>query len=325
MKFRTEIKISKSDFDINFNSKIFLIGSCFIDNIGNIFLKNKFKTLINPYGVLYNPKSIYKSLNFIIDNKKFDKNDLINFNNKWLSLDHHGSFSDINLQNTLDKINNSNNIAHNFLKQTNFLFITFGTSWVYRYNQTNKIVANCHKIPAKEFTREILSVTQIIEDYSILIKKIQKINSKLKIIFTVSPIRYLKDGMHQNQISKSILFIAINEINKFFNNTHYFPSYEIVNDDLRDYRFYKDDLTHLTDFTVNYIWEKLSEKYFTKDTENKISEIDKIIKAVNHKPFNNQSIEYKNFKNDILKKINNFEEKLNLDFSNEKEILLNNN
>ncbi len=321
MNFRTEIKISKSEFDINYNSKIFFIGSCFTDNIGNYFKKLKFDTLINPYGVLYNPESIYNTINFIIENKKFKESDLLKFNDKWISLNHHGSFSDTQLNKILNKINTENTKAHIFLKQTDFLFITFGTSWIFRYNETKKTVANCHKIPAKKFTREILSVNNIINNYNKLITNVTKFNPKIKIIFTVSPIRHLKDGAHQNQISKSTLFLAINELNKKFNNTSYFPSYEIVNDDLRDYRFYKDDLTHLTDFTINYIWEKISEKYLKKDTINKISEIDKIIKAVNHKPYNKDSDEYKKFIIDTLKKINKFEENLKLDFSTERNIL----
>ncbi len=323
MNFRTEIKISKPDFDINFNSNIFFIGSCFSDNTGNYFKKYKFKTLINPYGVLYNPESVSNSLNYIIDNKKFTETDLIKFNGKWLSLDHHSSFSDANLNTVIDKINKSTNKAHNFIKQTGFLFITLGTSWVYRYNETNKIIANCHKIPAKKFTRELLTTDHIVNNYKILIKKITEINPQIKIIFTVSPIRHLKDGLHQNQISKSILFVAINELNKIFDNTSYFPSFEIINDDLRDYRFYKDDLTHITYFAINYIWKKISIKYFTQDTQNKINEIDKILKAVNHKPYDKNSAEYKKFISDILNKIYTFETNLKLNFTDEKKILSN--
>ena len=321
MNFRTEIKILKSEFDINYSSNIFFIGSCFSDNIGNYFKKYKFKTLINPYGVLYNPKSVFNTLNFIIDNKTFDKTDLLNFNDKWISLNHHGSFSDYNLNTSLEKINSETSKSNDFIQKTNFLFITFGTSWVYRYNETKKIVANCHKIPAKKFTRELLTVEQIVNDYKNLIQKITKLNHNIKIIFTVSPIRHLKDGLHQNQISKSILFVAINELNKTFENTFYFPSYEIINDDLRDYRFYKNDLTHLTDFAINYIWEKISKKYFKQNTKNKINEIDKILKAVNHKPYNKNSIEYKKFISDILQKIENIENNLKLDFTNERIVL----
>lgn len=321
MKFRTEIENFIANFDINLHSKNLFIGSCFSNNIGDILYKNKFQTLINPYGVLYNPKSIYNSLEFIIKNKKFKQSDLFYYNNNWISFNHHGSFSGNNADKVLENINLKNNLANKFLKISDFIFITFGTSYTYKLIETNKIVANCHKINPNKFERELLSVENIFSDYKKIINKLKYFNPKLKIIFTVSPIRHLKDGLHQNQISKSTLILAINKINKEFSNTYYFPSYEIINDDLRDYRFYKNDLTHISNFAINYIWEKFTQFYFKNSTIAYLEKINKIIKAVNHKPFNKTSAEHQKFIKKTLYKINKLEKDFNINFSDEKEIL----
>ena len=318
MDFRTQIEIKKSDIDIDYDSNILFIGSCFSNNIGLILKDNKFNTLINPFGVVYNPISIYNSLNFLISNKLFTDKDLFFDGNLYNSFYHHSSFSNTNKENCLNHINTNINKAHKYLQQTNFLFITFGTSWVYEHFETNKIVSNCHKLPAKEFKRYRLTVAEITTLYNKLIQKLKTINPTLKIIFTVSPIRHWKDGAHQNQLSKATLHLAIDEIINSTNNCFYFPSYEIIMDDLRDYRFYASDMLHINEIGVNYIWEKFSDTYFTDKTKNYKNQINKIIAAKNHKPFNPKSIEYQKFAQNQLNKISELSKlELNIDFSNE--------
>lgn len=283
MKFRTEIEIPASDNKIMYNNKLFFIGSCFSDSIGQKFKDYFFQTKINPFGVLYNPLSIYSNITNLLDNKRYQKEDLFFHNSIWNSFDYHGSFSDKNYEKMLKKINKNQEKAFSFLQQTDYLFITFGTAWIFELKSSHKIVANCHKVPQKEFNRRILTVDEIISKYNELIEKLKLLNPKIKIIFTVSPIRHLKDGAHGNQISKSTLILAIEKIIKNQENTEYFPSYEIILDELRDYRFFGDDLVHLSDFAVDYIWEKLCETFFSDKTKTELNLAIKLHKSLRHK------------------------------------------
>jgi len=238
---------------------------------------------------------------------------------QWHSSYHHSIFSDSNKEECLYKINNQINIANKHFKSTEFLFITFGTASVFRFKETQEIVSNCHKLPADFFTRELLSVNEIVKDYRILINNILKQNPAIKIIFTVSPIRHWKDGPEANQLSKSTLILACNELKREFETVNYFPAYEIVMDELRDYRFYADDMIHLNQTAIDYIWERFTEAYFDKSTFEIINEIRKIKSDINHKPFNPESEAHKKFLIATLEKINRLKEDYNyLDLDIEK-------
>ncbi len=316
MNLLTKVEIKEPDYKLNIKDKLFFIGSCFADNIGDKFYQNQFQALLNPYGVLYNPKSIANALNFIAENTGFNEQHLIKYNNKWHSLYHHGSYSSDDKNECLEKINKANKEAFNHILKTKYLFITFGTSWVYKLKDRDLIVANCHKIPQKYFLRYRLSVEEITQDYKKLISKLLQINSNIKIIFTVSPIRHLKDGAHGNQLSKSVLLLAIDSLVKSYKNVSYFPSYEIVLDELRDYRFYEPDMMHINKLATEYIWEQLSDTYFDKETKNLLPQINKLVKSVNHRPFDASSNEYKEFKQNLKKQIINFQEKYNINLLN---------
>lgn len=317
--FRTEIFPEKSSFSVDYHKKMIFLGSCFTENIGKKLLENKFPAMVNPFGVLYNPQSVLKALEMIITKKIFIDKDLNFENDKWFSFDHHSSFSSPNKEEVLKKINNKIDNAHVFLKEAQSLFITFGTSWYFKLLKNNEVVANCHKLPAKLFKRKILSTEKIVSSWEKLIKKFKEFNPELKIIFTVSPIRHLKDGAINNQLSKSILIVAIHNLIGKHYNTSYFPSYEIMMDDLRDYRFYNDDFLHPNSQAINYIWDKFKTTFIEDKTDQISKQVQKIVKAVNHRPFHPQTNSYKKFLEVNLEKIKQLKIKYPfIDFSMEK-------
>ena len=317
--FRTEIFPKKSSLHIDYHKKVLFMGSCFTENIGNKLLEYKFPALINPFGVLYNPLSAQKALEIIISKKRFTDKDLNFENDKWFSFYHHGSFSSPDKEEVLNNINDKIDKSHRFLKKARSLFITFGTSWYYKLIKTDEIVANCHKLPADLFDRKLLDIEQITEPWKILIKELKKFNPGLKIIFTVSPIRHWKDGAVNNQLSKSTLIVAIHETLKEFEHLSYFPSYEIMMDDLRDYRFYDDDFLHPNSQAINYIWDKFKSVFIEEGTMQISKQVHKIVKAVNHKPFHPKTNSYKEFLDSSSEKIEQLGNKYPfIDFSKEK-------
>jgi len=300
MKLQTIIKVEKTDVQINYDSGIILIGSCFTDNIGNILSSLRFDTTINPCGIVYNPESVATSLDLIMENKVFTKDDLLKVGEQWLSLKHHGDFSSEDHQLCLKKINDNISLASKKLLRSKILIITFGTSWVYKYKETGEVVSNCHKISASKFERFRLSTDEIVLRYTDLIKKIKQINKDIKIVFTVSPIRHWKDGAHGNQLSKSALLLAIDSLQHSFSNVHYFCAYEIMMDELRDYRFYNDDMLHPSKLAVEYIWERFKDMFISPNCFELMRFIEKLNKKEAHKPLNMETDEYKKFAQQII-------------------------
>ncbi|MBN1251082.1 MAG: GSCFA domain-containing protein [Bacteroidales bacterium] len=320
MQFRTEVFTDKFDTSINYKGKYLFIGSCFTENIGNKLNQLKFNALINPFGVLYNPVSVKKSIDLLIEKKLFNESMLEFYNEKWFSFYHHSKFSSSDKNEALKLINNGIDKAHLFLKESKILFITFGTSWVYKLKKENKFVSNCHKLPSKLFEHLFLDKETIVKEYKVLINSLLRFNPALKIIFTVSPIRHWKDGAINNQLSKSNLIVAIHELVKSYENVNYFPAYEIMMDDLRDYRYYSDDLLHLNNQAINYIWQKFIDSFIEKETLLISKEVEKFISAKNHVPFYPKSEAYKKFVADNLRKINEFMSiNTNIDLKSEKE------
>lgn len=304
--FRTIIEAEPSKNKINYHTSVLFLGSCFTENIGDKMDELKFPVLINPFGVLYNPVSVRNALEILIDQKLFAESDLNFFNGQWFSFYHDTEFSATDQKKSLNKINTSIELAAKQLKNAKYLVITFGTAWVYKYLESGNVVSNCHKIPAKKFDRFKLGVEDIFVEWANLINRLNELNKKLKIIFTVSPVRHWKDGAVQNQLSKSTLILAINQLKNKFDNIEYFPAYEIMMDDLRDYRFYADDMLHPSNMAIEYIWEQFSQTYFEKETTDIIKEIDKIILARNHRPLNPDTENHKKFLKkqvEIIKKI----------------------
>lgn len=304
MDFRTEIKLEKSYMPWDINEKISLIGSCFSQSIGNKLQLGGFSNDINPYGIIYNPITISECIIRVANNQPFDENDLILVDGYYKSYSHHGDFRAKTKEDSLKAINNRINSSHEFLINSNYLIITLGTSWIYTYTENNKIMGNCHKIPSKFFDKRLLSMEEIIyslnNSFDVFFKK-NKTKSP-KIIISISPVRHWNDGFRGNQISKSILHIACNEILSKNNNIEYFPSYEILIDDLRDYRYYDIDMLHPSQMGVDYIWDKFSSKYFSNKTISLVKEYEKLNKMKDHKPLNPQSKNYKEHLDKIKRK-----------------------
>ena len=235
----------------------------------------------------------------MIDCKEFSKDDVSRNGSLWHSLSHDSSFSDINQEECLRKINSRLKQASDNLHKTDFLFITFGTAWVFELTESGETVANCHKLPAKEFRRRRLSVNEIADEYQTLITRLQTSFPQLQIIFSVSPIRHWKDGAHENTISKSTLLLAIEELEKMPPNVHYFPAYEIVMDELRDYRFYAKDMFHPSETAVDYIWQRFSETYFSSETQTLKKRLEQISADLAHRPLHSETEEYKAFLRNI--------------------------
>ncbi len=307
-KFRTKVDVKQFPFSIGYNTPTLMLGSCFTNNIGELLVERKFPVIVNPFGVVYNPTSVALVLNRIINGSAYTEDDLINHNGLWLSLHHHSSFSDASKELCLKKINGELAKAHQFMAKSQRIILTLGTARIYNYKKTRLPVANCHKIPANEFTRHLLSVDEIVNEWNQLIEKILQKQPDQKIVFTVSPVRHWKDGAHGNQISKATLLLAIEQLAaNFKESVFYFPSYEIMMDDLRDYRFYADDMLHPSPLAIEYIWEKFYDAFVTTNDQKLIKEVESIIRACQHRPFNANTSQHKEFTAKIRKKITEIE------------------
>lgn len=286
LPLQTKVEFNPPPFSIHYTNTISMLGSCFAQHIGNRLEQLKFKTLVNPFGVLYNPASLANSLENLCNREIYTESDLHYHDNKWFSFDHYTAFSDNNKEKCLLGINTSFSRAKDIFNITDILVVTLGTARVFRHKQTNSIVGNCHKLPAAEFTEEFLEPDEIVKILSIAFQKIASLRPNLKIILTVSPIRHWKDGAIENMRSKASLILAIKQLELAFQNICYFPVYEIFMDELRDYRFYADDMLHPSEFAINYIFEKFKQTFFSQETLEYVTRCDKIVRMLNHRPIN---------------------------------------
>ena len=303
MNLQTKITVAAPDFLIDYNSRLMMLGSCFAENMGSKFSYYKFDVDVNPCGIIYNPLSVANVLRLIVEGKQFEKSDLRQVGGKWVSLYHHGAFSSTDPDECLRRINDRLTKATGELRTLDLLVITWGTAWVYRYTRENIVVSNCHKIPSQEFERSRLSVEDIVREYLVLIERLREINPGLRILFTVSPIRHWKDGAHGNQLSKATLLLAIDRLREEIQHVYYFPAYEIVLDELRDYRFYAEDMLHVSGFTVDYIWERFLYSFISPEVFGLMNQIGRINKGVAHRPFEPQSEEYQRLVKKMLAEI----------------------
>ncbi|WP_318347277.1 GSCFA domain-containing protein [Aquipluma nitroreducens] len=310
MRFFTEIQIPEFPDQMDYSKSMMFLGSCFSENIGQKLIDLKFDVDMNPFGILYNPESIANSLRILLEKRVFTEDDLFQDQGLWNSFYHHSRFSDVDRDSALEKINKRISSSNEFLKRADFLVITFGTAWVYELRKTGQIVSNCHKIPAAEFKRFRLGVFEVTNVYRELLEQIWKFNPDLKVIFTVSPIRHWKDGAIENQLSKATLLLAIDNLIKGFGDKScsYFPSYEIVMDELRDYRFYADDMLHISPVAVDYIFERFSKAAITGASRDISKSMLKINKAMSHRPVNPNTTEFKKFLEQTLALINRMSE-----------------
>lgn len=311
MEFRIKTLIPTPKWHIHHADKLMIMGSCFAEHIGKRLHQTKFRCDLNPFGVLYNPLSIAEALQQLIAQYMYTESELIEFpDGGWSTWLHHSRFSQLDRATALSRINDRISCASRTLKETDALIITWGTSWVYKLASTNMIVGNCHKQPDSFFIRERLTVSQITETYTELLEALWQQRPELKVIFTVSPVRHLKDGLHENQLSKATLLIATEELcNKYPERCYYFPAYEIVIDELRDYRFYAEDMAHPSEQAVEYVWQCFTDTCIDKQAQAFIAEWEKIRKALDHRPFQPKSQKYQDFVRQNLLKIVSLKEK----------------
>jgi hypothetical protein len=311
MQLQTQLSIDKEIYNpISYNSKLVLLGSCFSENIGDKFDYYKFQSHQNPFGVLFHPKAIETVIANAINKKTYTENDIFFLNERWHCFEAHSSLSSPDKNELLNTLNLAIKTTHQQLQEASHLIITLGSAWVYRFIEADTFVANCHKVPQKKFLKEIMPVAAIMESMEVIISLIKSINSKATILFTVSPVRHLKNGFVQNQQSKSHLLTAIHQIVDPRKKTHYFPSYEIVMDELRDYRFYKEDMIHPNKTAINYIWERFSETWISENSQQTMQEVATIQRGLKHRSFNPTSEQHQQFLKNLELKIAKLQEQL---------------
>ena len=304
MNFTTKIPITQNANPIDYNSKIVSFGSCFAENMGDKLLYYKFQTQVNPFGIIFNPFSIEKLIERVVIQHHFTKDDIFLFNERWHCYEVHSELSDADAEVFLSKLNQILLDTQKQLQQATHIIITYGTSWVYRHIETNAIVANCHKVPQKQFSKELLSIDSIQKSIQNTVSLIATLNPKCNFIFTVSPVRHLKDGFVENQVSKAHLIAAIYATTNTKQQTlNYFPSYEIMMDELRDYRFYADDMMHPSSMAIDYIWERFAATQIDASAIATMELVQTIQKGLAHRPFNPNSESHQKFEANLKEKI----------------------
>ena len=302
MKLYTQIPIAKADRQIDYDSHLLLLGSCFSENIGAKFEYFKFQSLSNPFGILFHPLAIEKVLERSVLQKKFTEEDIFYLNERWHCFDVHSNFSDVSKEVLLDNLNRALEATFQHLKMCTHIMITLGTAWVYRYIKSGETVANCHKLPQTNFNKELLGIDEIVASLEGMKSLIDSINPNAELIFTVSPVRHLKDGFIENQRSKAHLISAIHDVVKK-GRIFYFPSYEIMMDELRDYRFYASDLVHPNETAIEYIWDKFKKTQISETVFNTMDEVDAIQKGLAHRSFHPASDANRKFQESLQDKI----------------------
>lgn len=308
MNFRTKIPISKFNFPIDYSSKIVSLGSCFAVNISEKFDYFKFQNTCNPFGILFHPLAIEKIISKAINSAFFTEEDIFFHNDRWHCFDVHSDVSNSDKEVFLRTLNELVESTNRQISEASHIIITYGTSWVYRNKISEKVVANCHKVPQNQFDKEILSVAIIEKSIQNTIDLIEKVNPNCTVIFTVSPVRHIKDGFQENQRSKANLISALHStIDDKLSIQSYFPSYEIMMDELRDYRFYAEDMLHPNQVAIDYIWERFSETTISDDANLIMTEVESIQRGLAHRPFNHNSESHLKFLNQLELKISKLE------------------
>lgn len=309
MDFRKELFIKPIREQIQLDDLLFLCGSCFSENLGVKLGAYHFRVLINPYGILFNPISIVQSLENILSNRKYTPEDIFLHEGLWKSWNHHSQFSGEDKDKVLQSLNHSNQKAYEHIKQSRWLILTLGSAWVYS-RENGEVVANCHKIPTDKFNKTLLSVSEIRESMEQLLHSLEKFNPNLRVIFTISPVRHLRDGFVENNWSKAILIQSVHEIVNKFPGTYYFPSYELIIDDLRDYRFYAEDMVHPNYLATDYIWEKFQQACIDEKSRSYFPDINRINAAKAHKAFQPASEAHRKFRQKNLELVRDLQRKL---------------
>lgn len=291
MQFSTKVNIPTADFSISHRDGILLLGSCFTENISHYLKQYQFKVNNNPFGIIYNPISLFENIRSIAEKRVYTAQDVLLHKELYISLEHHGSFSNVLQETILTEINQSIEKAHKDFTDASIVIFTLGTAFIYRHIEQNRVVANCHKISGTAFLKELLSVEAIKTAY----ESIENFLKNKTVLFTVSPVRHWRYGASENQRSKSILIESIHQIIEENSNCHYFPAYEIVMDELRDYRFYEEDMIHPNKVAVKYIWQRFGETFFDEKTQFINNRIHKIQHLLQHRIKHENTKEHRDF------------------------------
>ncbi|WP_461532081.1 GSCFA domain-containing protein [Sinomicrobium sp.] len=300
MKLQTQIPISSGNNHIDYHSRILLLGSCFVEHIGNKLDYFQFRILKNPFGILFHPGAIARFLDRVVSGSKYEADELFEQQGSWRCFDAHSALGNTSRVQALANINTALEETASFLKTTTHIVITLGTAWEYRLKETGQAVANCHKIPQSRFTKKLSSVEDVAGSIVRIRENILAINPDVHFVFTISPVRHLKDGFVENQRSKAHLIAALHQV---IPQENYFTAYEIVMDELRDYRFYAEDMMHPNATAINYIWEKFAAAHIAPQAIPVMKEVDVIRKGLSHRPFSPDSAEYRDFKSKLNKRI----------------------
>ncbi|MDN5199962.1 GSCFA domain-containing protein [Fulvivirgaceae bacterium BMA10] len=311
--FRTEVNIAISPSKIDLQDKLLSIGSCFAESIGGRLISNKFKACVNPYGVIFNPVSIFNLLSDTLQCVEPEADSYVKSEGVYFNYNFHSDLSNLDENALKSMIENAQKNTNELLKSSRWLIITLGTAVVYKRVDNGHIVANCHKVPATSFSKCMLEPDEILDSFNHFFSQFQKVNDHCRIILTVSPVRHIKDTLEVNALSKAILRTAAEKIRKGNDKIDYFPAYEMMIDDLRDYRFYKSDMIHPTETAEDYIWEAFGKSYFDTDTQLFLKEWRKIKKALSHRPFHPESDKHQKFLKETIQKLEKLQGKITVD------------
>ncbi|WP_440133526.1 GSCFA domain-containing protein [Chitinophaga sancti] len=301
MNFRLTFPVTPFSAPLQYSDRLLLMGSCFAEEIGARLQEHYFDALVNPHGILYNPISIIQSIHSYLDNKVYTHDDLFQQGDLWHSWDHHSRFSGLNPDEVVAGINAQQALAAKRLEEADWLMITLGSAHTYTLQETGKVVGNCHKVPASAFYKKMLTAQDIISAIDNAMHRLFFRNRKVKILFTISPVRYVRDGVVENNLSKAILLQAVHHMVNKFDRLFYFPAYELVVDDLRDYRFYKEDLVHPNEMAIDYVWEHfINAGLPDKNLFNQLTELNR---AAAHRPFNPASAQHQQFVQNYINKV----------------------
>lgn len=313
MNLRTIINISPHSNKIDHLSKMVAVGSCFATMLGRRLKDRKYDLLVNAFGTIFNPVSIFSLIEDSLIDAEPSKEEFICYQDRYIHYKYHSSISADSKEELISQIKEIHQITKSYLIEATHLFITLGTAHVYEHKELQQLVANCHKQPSALFTKRLLDLAEMEASFENLYHRLIELNPQINIILTVSPVRHTKDGIPENQLSKSILRVLVNQLVQKWENVNYFPSYELMMDDLRDYRFYKEDLIHPTDQAENYIYEKFEEAYIADEDRQLDKKITEINKSIHHKPFNPNTSAHQNFLNKLVRKIEDMPSYLHFD------------
>lgn len=319
--FRTEVQVASSGLDLSLQHKVLTVGSCFADVIGSKLLQHKVDVLVNPFGTLFNPFSVSLLLKAALGQAYTFEEHLVKHNGIWYAYDLHSSLSSASKEELLQTIQERLQRTGRQLQNASLLIVTLGTSITYRLQESGKVVANCHKLPASNFRRVLLSVEEMRQSFEEMLAQLKQANPNIKVLLTVSPVRHIKESIEMNSVSKASLRLLCYQLQEAHPEVLYFPAYEIMMDDLRDYRFYKEDMLHPTPLAEDYIWQKFVEAYYTSDFRQFMDKWEKMQRAVAHRPFHPQSEAHQKFLRNTLQQLQELALQYDVNVNNETEKL----